>query len=297
LSHAPSPVASIAAPLSLVVSLFLAPHCLASAFVRGAYYQLGDADPGAAAGAIGNDPTIDAFSDAQNLKRTGSPHYAADVPALGPAGDKLSMSFANIGLGGPAFPAAYSRSDPLPVVVQGIALETWVRAGPTNLDAPVGSREELLAYNGDPAANGFGFFLLDNQYVVHLGSPASPVGGPAGTGDDHVLGPATIGAWHHLAYVYSLGTSTYYYDGKPVGSSTTDPAPLAATAGFFLGGRPGIDSVENGFNGWLDEVRFQSFNPIAAGVFQPDAFLITPEPTALILLMPATFLLPRRRRR
>jgi hypothetical protein len=296
MSHAPSALSIRLAGVAVFVATLLS-SCtvLASAFVRGAYYQLGDADPGAAAGNVGNDPTLDAFSDALNLKRLGSPHYAADVPALGPAGDKLSMSFANIGLGGPAFPAAYSRSDPLTVVVLGIELETWVKAGPTNLDVPVQDREELLAYNGDPAANGFGFFLAGGQYVARIGPMSAQ---PAGmvTSADHALGPADVGTWHHLAYVYSLGTSTYYFDGKPVSTSTTDPAPLAATAGFFLGGRPSGDAIQWGFNGWLDEVRYQSFNPLSAGVFQPDAFLITPEPTALTLLAPATLLLLRRRR-
>jgi hypothetical protein len=28
------------------------------------------------------------------------------------------------------------------------------------------------------------------------------------------------------------------------------------------------------FNGWMDEVRYQSFNPLAAGAFEPTAFLI-----------------------
>jgi hypothetical protein len=295
MSHTPSAPTRLAGVVVFLVTLLSSCTVLASAFVRGAYYQLGDADPGAASGAVGNDPTLDSFSDAQNLKRVGSPHYAADVPALGPAGDKLSMSFANIGLGGPAFPAAYDRTDPLPVVVQGIALEAWVKAGPTNLDAPSQAREELLAYNGDPAANGFGFFLTGDQYVARLGPMSTrPPGVPQPT--DHVLGPADVGAWHHLAYVYSLGTSTYYFDGKPVSTSTTDPAPLAATAGFFLGGRPSGDAIQWGFNGWLDEVRYQSFNPLSAGVFQPDAFLITPEPTALTLLAPATLLLLRRRR-
>jgi Concanavalin A-like lectin/glucanases superfamily len=297
--HAPSATMRLAGVAVFVATLLSSCTVLASAFVRGAYYQLGDADPGAAAGNVGNDPTLDSFSDALNLKRLGSPHYAADVPALGPAGDKLSMSFANIGLGGPAFPAAYSRSDPLPVVVQGIALEAWVKAGPTNLDQPTTGREELLAYNGDPAANGFGFFLSGDQYVARLGAPDAPVGGPASTGTDHVLGPATVGAWHHLAYVYSLGTSTYYFDGKPVGTNTTDPAPLTATAGFFLGGRPAgaPDAVQYGFNGWLDEVRYQSFNPLSAGAFAPDAFLITPEPTALTLVPLASLVLLRRRGR
>jgi hypothetical protein len=53
-----------------------------------------------------------------------------------------------------------------------------------------------------------------------------------------------------------------------------------------------------GFNGWIDEVRYQSFNPIAAGPFDPTAFLISPapEPTALALLTLGGATLFRRRR-
>ena len=289
--------ATPAAVTSVVVALWLSPPCLASAFLSGAYYRLGDADPGAAAGAVGNDPTVDSFSGTLNLSRTGSPHYAADVPARGPAENKLSMSFANIGLGGPAFPAGYGRGDPLPVVVQGIQLESWVKAGPTNLDLPVGvGREELLAYNGNPAANGFGFFLSGDQYVLRLGAPDAPAKS-VNAGNDRVLGPADVGAWHHLAYVYSLGTSSYYYDGKLVAQSTSDSAPLAASGGFFLGGQASGDNIQHGFNGWLDEVRYQSFNPIAAGAFEPASFLIVPEPAAAagLLISGGLALLARRR--
>jgi hypothetical protein len=262
----------------------LASDCLASAFVRGAYYRLGDADPGAAAGAIGNNPTLDSFSDALNLARAGSPHYAADVPALGPADNKLSMSFANIGLGGPAFPARYGRDNPLPMVEQGIALEAWAKSGPTNLDVPSGPRNEIVAYNGDPAANGFGFFNHNDTFVARLGTT------------EHALGAADVGAWHHLAYVYSLGTSSYYYDGKLVATSTTDPAPVAATGGFWVGGQPSGDNILYGMNGWVDEVRYQTFNPIAAGAFEPTSFLIVPEPSAtgLMLLLGACATLRRR---
>lgn len=294
----PSPVPRRTAASLVGVVLCLSPACLGSAFIRGAYYRLGDADAGATAGAVGNDPTVDSFADGLDLRRTGSPHYAGDVPPRGPADNRLSMSFANIGLGGPAFPAEYGRGEPLPVVVQGIALETWVRAGPTNLDLPVGpGREELIAYNGDPASNGFGFFLNGDNYVLRLGAPDAPVGGPAGTGNDRVLGPVDVGKWHHLAYVYSLGTSGYYYDGRLVSQSTSDPAPLAATTGFFLGGQAAGDAIRYGFNGWVDEVRFQSFNPIAAGAFEPTAFLIVPEPAAAGMLVPMLAVVLLRRRR
>jgi len=263
-----------------------ATQCSASAFVRGAWYRLGDADPGATAGSVGNDPTIDSFADGLNLARVGSPHYTSDVPALGPAGNKLAMAFANIGLGGPAFPGEYGRDKPLPMVEQGIALEAWARSGPTNLDLPItGPRNELVAYNGDPASNGFGFFNHDNTFVARLGTA------------EHALGPADVGAWHHLAYVYSLGTSSYYYDGKLVATSTTDPAPAAASGGFWVGGQASGGNVVYGLNGWVDEVRYQTFNPIAAGAFEPAAFLIVPEPAAALLLLGGAGALFRPRRK
>jgi hypothetical protein len=258
--------------------------CFANAFVRGAWYRLGDADTGATAGAIGNATTMDTFADGLHLARTGSPHYAADVPPLGPSDDKLSMAFANIGLGGPAFPGAYGRTDPLPVVEQGLVLEAWARSGPTNLDAPE-TRNELVVYNGDPASNGFGFFNHNDVYVARLGAA------------EHALGPADVGAWHHLAYVFSLGTSSYYYDGTLVATSNSDPAPAAATGGFWVGGRLSGDNVQYGLNGWVDEVRYQTFNPIAAGAFEPTAFLIVPEPGALGVLLLGAALCGRGRRR
>lgn len=275
----------LAVSVAALVTTGLGARCLGSAFVRGAWYRLGDADPGATAGAIGNDSTTDSFSDGLNLARTGSPHYTSDVPALGPADDKLAMAFANIGLGGPAFPGEYGRDKPLPMVEQGIALEAWTNSGPTNLDAPRGPRDELVAYNGDPAANGFGFFNHDGTYVARLGTA------------EHALGPADVGAWHHLAYVYSLGTSSYYYDGKLVATSTTDPAPAAATGGFWVGGQASGGDVVYGLNGWVDEVRYQTFNPIAAGAFEPTAFLIAPEPGTLGLLPVVLTMALRRRRR
>jgi hypothetical protein len=260
-------------------------NCLASAFVRGAYYQLGDADPGAAAGAVGNDQTLDSFADGLNLDRAGSPHYSSNVPALGPAGNKLSMAFANQGLGGPAFPGLYARTAALPTVEQGIALEAWAMAGPTNLDSPDSIRNEILAYNGNPADSGFGLLLHADNYVARVGP------------FERVLGPADVGTWHHLAYVYSLGTSSYYYDGRLVAESTKDPAPVAPTAGFSLGGQPSGDAMLFAYNGWLDEVRYQSFNPMAAGAFSPTAFLIVPEPaTGLLLAAAAAAALLRRRR-
>lgn len=274
-----------AAFLGVILPFVAALPCRASAFVQGAYYQLGDADPGAAAGAVGNDPTLDSFVNHTHLGRFGSPHYSADVPARGPAGDQLSMQFANAGLGGPAILGFYCRPDSLTMVQQGYALEAWAKAGSTNLDGPTGAALSLIAYNGDPSSNGFGLYQDGGKYVVDV------------AGTLHALGPADLGTWHHLAYVQSLGTSSYYYDGQLVGQSSKDLIPTTASGGFWIGGRGTLAVPLDLFNGGIDEVRYQSFNPLAAGAFDPNAFLITPVPepgVAALASLGALALLRRR---
>ena len=233
-----------------------------------AYYRLGEDDPGAMAGAlVGNNPTKDSFSDNLDLQRFGSPKkkYSADFPPRAPCVKRLWMAFADEGLGGPAFPGFDGRGRFAVQEEQGFALEAWVKAGPTDLDS---IRNSLIAYNGQPDSNGFGLFLHGEDYVARIGS------------FERSLGTATIGEWHHLAYVQSLGSAAYYYDGKLVHETTSDPLPVAAEGGFSLGGVP-IGMNEEGallFNGWIDEVRYQSFNPLAAGLFNPTDFLIRTTP-------------------
>ena len=253
-----------------------------AAFIRGAYYRLGDDDPAATPGMIGNDPTRDSFADMFDLARFASPRYSSNVPEQGPLGNKFSMTFANVGLGGPAFPSVYGRPESLPMIEQGYALEAWVMAGPTNLKAPDSITSSLIAYNGNPASNGFGFFMQDDNYLARVGT------------FERVLGPATIGQWHHLAYVQSLGNVSYYFDGNLVAETKSDPLPLAAAGGVWLGGFG--DPLNDGqflFNGWIDEVRYQSFNPLSAGAFDPTAFLITPvpEPATLSLCAAGTIVI------
>jgi hypothetical protein len=265
------------------VVLFLNQIVSANAFVRGAYYRLGDDDAGAAAGALGNDPTKDSFSDGVDLSRFSSPHYSADVPANGPIPNKLSMIFSNIPVAGPT--GYYGRAASLDMIQQGYALETWVKS-PDGTIASGGFGPELIAYNGDPTANGFGFYRDGANYVARIGA------------FQRTLGPAGALKWHHLAYVQSLGTESYYYDGKLVTQTTTDPLPTAATGGFWLAGRSTATGAADLFSGYIDEVRYQSFNPLAAGAFEPTNFLITvPEPGAVSICLMAMLLIGGRRNR
>jgi hypothetical protein len=270
--------------LSTLLMPIITQSLSASAFIRGAYYRLGDDDPGASVAALGNDPTKDSFSDQLDLTRFFSPHYSADVPPLGPQPNKFSMAFANQSLGGPGVPGFYGRTTSLSMIEQGYALEAWVK-GASLFVGPGSTNDQLIAYNGDPSSNGFGFFRDGPNYVARIGS------------FERILGPAGELEWHHLAYVQSLGTKSYYYDGKLVAQNTTDPLPTAATSGFWLAGLSNPSDEINFFNGFIDEVRYQSFNPLSAGAFEPTSFLITPEPAAATLLLIASSLLVPKRRR
>jgi len=255
--------------LGLILFSTLTLEARASAFVRGAYYRLGEDDPGAVAGAVGNDPTRDSFTDKLDLSRIGSPRYSSETPAKY-ALSKLSMGFGQV-TGGPTFLGYYTHATPLPTD-QGYALEAWVRSFDSAVVDPP-TVPELIAYNGTPGTDGFGFYQTGGKYVARIGAV------------DQALGPADNGIWHHLAFIQSFDNASYYYDGNLVNSTTGAPVPVAPTGAFWLGGRKlGINDVDL-FNGNVDEVRYQSYNPIAAGAFEPANFLIdAPEPSALCLL-------------
>src|SRR4051794_4013398 len=166
--------------LALFVLTLTAVDARANAFVRGAFYRLGEDDPGASAGATGLDPTRDSFIDGLHLTRYGTPHYSTNVPSRY-AASKLSMAIANQGLGGPAFNGFYGRITSIPAD-QGYALEAWANIPNPSIDggvaaaAAVGGR--LVAYNGTPSVNGFGFYETGGSYVARIGDT------------DHTLGPA-----------------------------------------------------------------------------------------------------------
>jgi len=88
-----------------------------------------------------------------------------------------------------------------------------------------------------------------------------------------------------------------YIDGKLVKETTTDPTPLTATDGFWIGGKTFPTGLGYVFNGSIDEVRYQTFNPLAAGAFDPTSFLISvPEPGFIAVFLSMIPMLRARRR-
>src|SRR5690349_8270524 len=83
--------------IAFVVALFGSPASATITVLD--YYKLGDADPGAIAGNIGNSTTTDSVAG-KNMTREGSPTYSSDVPfsSVGGAPDIFSMSFSGASL-------------------------------------------------------------------------------------------------------------------------------------------------------------------------------------------------------
>jgi hypothetical protein len=82
-------------------------------------------------------------------------------------------------------------------------------------------------------------------------------GPEGGRSNDIDLPGVPVGQWHHLAFVYSVSTSTkaIYYDGAPYSSSSTSIEALTtdrATIGIAWSG----DTRNLHFDGMVDEVRF-----------------------------------------
>jgi hypothetical protein len=63
---------------------------------------------------------------------------------------------------------------------------------------------------------------------------------------------ATAGAWHHVAFAKTSGTTRLFFNGTKVGSSTTNHN-MSTSSGLTIGAdQP--STYANAFQGWIDEV-------------------------------------------
>jgi hypothetical protein len=294
---------SLLALLFLAVCLVLAAPTAKAVISVHAFYRLGDDDPGAVAGNLGDDPTKDSGGAHLDLTRRGLPTYSSDVPANVRLPDTLSMDFNNnpaIVGPGPVADAGYYTTTPLSFPLGRWGVEAWVK--PAVADYTAGTGYSLITYNGnlsnDPtAASGIGLFQKGNKYVVRIGTR------------EKVLGPVVANQWTHLAFVRRPLLNSFFFNGVEVPDSTPDaqspPIDPTLGTGFIAVGTlpPGAAFISNSFWGKVDEVRFFSFAPPpftgAAEVFNPATDLdIVPEPAAIATAFCAVgFSLVTRRRR
>ena len=217
---------------------------LAAATAHGvviAQWNLGEDDPGAAAGALGNPTTTDAAGD---FDRTciGDPAYSSNVPA---GGSTLSMQFGGTG-------------------------DYYTGAAPTT------DLTKDFSYSFDAnftafGAGGFSFLasLGSNQggiSVVEIGGKVSIFFPGAGNGTGTYT--PTPGEWasYTVDYVYNDGSpvTTLSVNGAPVSTRTGMPAYNQVTDYFTIGGNSRVAAggstaagdFEGSFNGFIDNVKF-----------------------------------------
>lgn len=214
-----------------------------------AQYRLGEADPGAAAGGAGANPTV-ASVGAINLARNGVPVYSAVTPPG--VNSTLSMAF-NSGVD------RYTGSI-VTTAANNFGVEAWVRSnGSTAVNA-------CLVYNGNTGNSGWGLFRLGNEFGFLYGGVAL----------DGVT-PVTT-SWTHLALVRDAGTTRFFVNGQQVVSSSAAPNPPAG--GFLVGGNPLVTT--EGFDGLIDEVRVFTFEP-GQFVVSDLGYVAPPPPPAIPL--------------
>jgi uncharacterized Zn-binding protein involved in type VI secretion len=207
------------------------------------YHRLGEADPGAVAGAAVGETTVDSGGSA-NLTRVGeiAPVYATDT---GVAGSTLSVEMVSGG---------FVQATPVVTLGDNWGLEAWVQA-----DSAEGV--SALVYNGNSGNSGMGLYKYGGGFIGLLG-------GVAFVGNE----PINPGVWTHVAIVVASGQTTFYANGVPL---ATAGAPRVPAGTFNVGIRPDLGEA---FQGRIDEVRVFSFEP---DQFTTDDLLLSqvPPPT------------------
>ena len=212
------------------------------------YWQLGEDDPGAAAGGTGNDPTLgrdaNGLNPALNLVRSGSPSYES---VDGSYGSVLAMSFNGSTDG-------YDVATPLAMDPANGAVEAWVYPGVQDFSD---GKIPVIAYNGTLGVDGLGLVIL----------PSGNFGGVFGMSLSFDSGvAATPGAWYHVAVVNNDEHWGMYINGTYIDAGSGG-ATFEATTGFAIGHSPG--AAANYFSGAVDDVRvfsFTSFDPQDLGI-------------------------------
>ena len=210
-------------------------------------YHLGEADPGAVAGNVGNATTIDSGPDAINLGRFGSPTYSSNVAA---PGSTISMAF-NLNL---SFSEDYDSANVLTTAKTNIGINAWIYPA-------LGDGTWGIAYNGNPGSSGYGLYEAGPDLGFLTPSGFATIIALVGGVDSsyptvpYVLVP--LNTWSEITQILENGQNDLYLNGILV-ASHADTA-LTPTSNFELG---------HEFTGNIDEV----------------SVFTVPEPTAIRLL-------------
>lgn len=233
-------------------ALFVAPAC--GAIVIDQAYSLGENDPGAVAGALGNSQTMDASGTNPLNLMLGTPTYRSDAAP----GSSMSMEF---GLNG----ESYYQGPLVSSYTNNFGAEIWVKTSTAT------GGDHVIFSAGNTATNGWSIFQQNNKWAFSYGSVIAVTGGTV-----------NVGEWTHVAFVRDDGIGRLYVNGQVVGSTS---ASMVSPVGHTLLGsnEPGY-TLRKPFCGEIDDAVIFHFS---AGQFNAAADLnypSVPEPATLSLL-------------
>jgi hypothetical protein len=267
---------------AMVVAAMLACASLASAnVVVGAFYGLGESDPGAANGLAGNSTTVDSGPlglriDLTKINPTTTYTSSVSPSAALHTGSTLAMTF-------DGNPGLYLERTTCPCInIENFGLEGWFKIADP-------SRQQCMALNGSSWRDGYALYDIGGRLYGLYGA--------AYAFDTGITLPAD--QWFYAALVNNAGqTLMYYNDGGTTqtidfGTSHGDPYPMVNQ--MVIGAAGGIDAWDGGpyyqdfLNGAADSVRIIAFEaPGGTYTFNAATDLeinaTVPEPSTLVLL-------------
>ena len=234
--------------------------------VVGGYYHLGESDPGAADGLLGDASSLDSSGNGNNLTYwQGHQTYLSSVAASAASatGSHLSMSFAGDGF-------YLHTGSALTVNTDNFGIEGWFKVNDLS--------QQGLADNGDAFDGGFGLYILGG-HIQGLYNQVALF--------DTGITP-TVGQWFYVAMVRDAGdTKMYVNSTTPIDFGSTY-APRSPDPQFSLG-VAGYDFL----HGSADEVRVFAFGSQFGYNFNANTDLLigqsVPEPSTLTLLTVTLF--------
>ena len=251
------------------------PQTANAGMVTAAYYHLGEADPGAAAGVTGKNPTIDSSGNGLDLTALLSSTYSSNVAATAAAntGSTLSMQ-----IGGPVYDpdtdtytlAGYgSGTFNWTTNTMNFCLEGWFK---TSYPAT----QQALAFNGNSYMDGYGLYLINGTVQGIYG----------GIGNFDTTFVPTANEWFYAALVNVGGTTSVYVNSTTpmVVDATLTPNTTESTMAMI--GMAGYwSSPQDPLLGSADEVRMSTFNGVTQ-VFDAntDLLIAVPEPSHMVFV-------------
>jgi hypothetical protein len=257
-------------PTLAFIALLLGTLVAAHAQTNVHFFTGGENDPGAANGAVVNNPTLDS-AGSSNLTRTGDVTYTTNTPG---ANSTLAYQFTT----GSGY--LLGATNTTLTNESSFAMELWFQT-------PFANTQQALFHNGH-----IGLYVYNGVSVHRAGIALNKIG----------VGPLSASTWYHVAFVWDAGTLTGYLQGTPtfIGSGLDFSNPTAGNAlvigSTSLGGDP--------FMGTIDHARIFEFAPGTFNTsmlsYPASAIAVVPEPStyaAILGLIALGFVIVRRSRR